>query len=383
MSWLLREYYSGKPFMRASHALVLLAVCVASCVAPPRGRPSVPIRYVGSSTVAIFLRDAEPVYKRATFTIDTEPESEGGEKAIVEGTTDLAGAAQAPRPETLRSGVVATLFGRDAIAVIVNAQNSITHLSLSHLRAIFTGEVRNWRELGGPDTAVEPFIVGPESATSKVFRTIVLQEEAYAGCQEVKPDRAIIESVQANPGAIGQISFSFLKDVSGVRALAIEGQEASETNLRYLVSRPLYLLWREGKPDVEAFVQWTQTGRGQRVVMQRFVGVRVVGAVRPVSEKAATGTLIVYTEAYAVYDGGIYYYPHRPYEILTRHGVPIRRVPNHRGDNDESPMKIDLPPETYLIRPETSRGGRPEFFVTIEPGKTTEVSVEELLKGGK
>lgn len=363
---------------------LLAATCgLLGWAMPSHGDAPVSIRYVGSSTVANFLRDAEPVYRGARFEIDTQPESAGGERAIVEGRTDLGGIADQPRPETLRLGVASTLIGRDAIAVVVNAKNPVTTLPLADLKAIFTGKLRNWKDVGGPDLLVQPFIVAAESATRKVFRTTVLGEQDYAGCEEITPDRDILAAVARTPGGVGQISFSFLNGATGVRTVSIEGEEPSVTNFDYPIGRPLYLLWREGKPEVEAFVEWTRTEEGQRVVMQRFVGVRVVGSVREAPEKAATGTLIVYTETYSVYDGGIYYYPHRGYEILTRHGAFLRRVENHRGDNDESPMKIDLPPGTYLVRPDTSRGTSPEFFVTIAPGKTTEFSVEELLKGRK
>ena len=94
----------------------------------------------------------------------------------------------------------------------------------------------------------------------------------------------------------------------------------------------------------------------------------------------ATGTLVVITETYTFDDGGIFYYPHRPYEILDRSGVLVRRVQNHRGENDERPMRIELRPDTYLIRVRSERGEVSEFFVTIEPDRVTELDVAQLLK---
>ena len=366
--------------MRNALALLVAAIGLTEGGLSAQSSSPVSIRYVGSSTVAIFLREAEPVYKRIRFQIDTQPESKGGEKAIVEGKADLAGIADRPQPATLRAGIAATLIGRDAIAVVVNAKNPVTNLSISQLRAVFTGMVSNWRELGGPDLRVQPFIVGPESATRHVFRKEVLGGQKYAGCREIKPDRDIIAAVGKTPGGIGQISFSFLNSSREVGTIAVEGEEPIVTNFSYPVARPLYLLWHEGNPEIEAFVQWTQTREGQRVVMRHFVGIRVVGSVRSARQGVSRGTLVVYTETYPIYDGGIYYYPHRPYEILDRFGDLIRRVPNHRGENDESPMRINLSPGTYLIRPQSSSGKRPEFYVRIESGKTTEVYVEELLR---
>lgn len=363
--------------------LLAVLLCVGGCAAGSRTGAPVPIRYVGSSTVALFLRDAEPAFGRAIFHIDTEPESEGGEEAMMRGSADLAGVARRPRPEVLRDGVVATLIGRDAIAVIVNNDNPVHDISRSDLRDVFTGKKRNWRELGGPDLPIVPHIVGEDSATRRVFRAAILGDEQYAtGCREIKPDSEIISAVADEPGGIGQISFSFLNGApSRVRPVSVDGRCPSVTNFEYPIARPLYLLWREGTPGVAAFADWTQSDEGQRIVMLHFVGTRVVGSVRGHAESdAPTGTLVVLTETFPVYDGGIYYYPHLPYDILNSRGALIRHVRNHHNDNDEDPTHIGLPPRTYLIRVETSRGTRPEFYVTIEAGRTTELNVQNLVR---
>jgi len=360
---------------------VLVAVLASACATPHEARPSAELAYVGSSTVANFLRDAEPVYGAVRLTIDTAPESEGGELAIEQGTTDLAGVAYPPRAETLRAGVTATLIGRDAIAVIVNDRNPVRELGRDQMRAIFTGQVRNWDELGGPDLSVRPLVVGEESATRRIFRGAVLAGAEYAGCEEVRPDRAILDAVAREPGGIGHISFSFLEGALGIHSVAVDGEWPSVTNFEYPITRPLYLLWRRGNPAVEAFVGWIQGEEGQRVVMRRFAGTGVVGSVQAVARAAeGMGTLVVRTETDPYMDDVLTYFPHRPYDVLTRDGRLVRRVPNHVGQHDEKPTSVDLPPGTYVIRTETSRWGRIECFVTIESGTSTEVDVEELLK---
>ena len=151
--------------------LFLLSLLGACRVAPPAQdqRSAGTLHYVGSSTVAVFVRSAEPVYGAVKFELDTQPESAGGEQAIVAGEADLAGIARVPEEATLEAGVIATLVGRDAIAVIVNAKNPVSDLSRADLGRIFSGELQNWRELGGPDLEIEPYIVGPDSATRRVF----------------------------------------------------------------------------------------------------------------------------------------------------------------------------------------------------------------------
>ncbi len=228
------------------------------------------LRYVGSSTIANFIRDAEPAYGRIRFILDTDPESAGGEIALLEGRADLAGVAGKPKPETLRKGVVATLIGRDAIAVVTNPANPVTSLLRSQLKDIFTGRLHNWKELGGPDLAVRPFIVGPASATRKIFRSAVLGAEDYAGCETVRPDAEIITKVAAEPGAIGHVSFSFLSAGGPVKACAVEGQRPVPTNFGYPIARSLYLLSWPGRTRVAEFISWTSTPKTRALLLKRF-----------------------------------------------------------------------------------------------------------------
>lgn len=375
-------------FQSMAHKLraVFAAGCIVliGCVSNEPVGPPVSVHYIGSSTVAVFLRDAELVYGGLEFQLDTAPESSGGEQAIVAGQTELAGIAAEPRAETLAAGVKATLIGRDAIAVVLNLDNPISGLSLAQLRGIFAGEIKNWSDVGGPDLAVVPFVAGRESATNRIFQQLVLQGVDYGEqCREVRPDRKILSEVSGTSGGIGQISFSFLRDgAAHVRAIAVDGEGPSVTNLSYPIARPLNLLTRGSNPAIERFLKWTQTDEGQQVVMRHFVGKRVVGAAVQRTGAANTGWLIVHTKTLSVYDGGIYYYPHRSYTVLNRRGDYVREVRNHRGDNDEHPTRIELPIGTYLIRADAPETGKVEFFVTVELAQTRSVDVDEFL-GGK
>jgi phosphate transport system substrate-binding protein len=241
--------------------------------APPaeaaRAGPST-LLYIGSSTVANFLQEAEPVYKRVRFVLDTLPESAGGERAMQDRNADLAGVAWDPLEETLERGVRATLIGTDTIALAVNEKNPVTQLSLAQLRGIFTGRISNWKEVGGLDLEVIPMIVGPESATRFVFRALVLGGEDYAAAKVVSPDSRIPMEVEAEPGGIGTISFSFLCAGGVVRVLSVDGKAPLPTSLDYPIARPLYLLWWPDNPQASEFIAWTGTKEAEEVLLKCF-----------------------------------------------------------------------------------------------------------------
>lgn len=261
--------------LAAGGLLALIAAVLAGCASARHNQNVSPtVRYVGSSTIANFIRDAEPVYGRARFVVDTEPESAGGEFAIVEGRADLAGMAGCPKTETLKQGVTATLIAHDAIAVVVNTSNPISDLTRPQLRDIFTGKIRNWKGVGGPDLPIRCFIVGPASATQKVFRSVVLGEAGYAGCEVVRPDAEILAKVHAEPGAIGQISFSFLGSCGETKLLAVDGEQPVPANAAYPITRPLYLLWWPGRARVADFVGWSRSAAAEPILLHRFAKAR-------------------------------------------------------------------------------------------------------------
>ena len=95
------------------------------------------VRYAGSSTIGKFIADARPVYGDAVIEISTRSVSAGGEQCAIAGTCDIGGVARAVDPDVLEHGVVATLIGRDAIAVVVHAGNPLRAIDRGPFGRIF------------------------------------------------------------------------------------------------------------------------------------------------------------------------------------------------------------------------------------------------------
>ena len=238
---------------------------------PAKTAGSDTLLYVGSSTIANFIHEAERPYGKARFIVDSVPESLGGERALQDGNADLAGVAWDPAEETLSLGIETTLIGTDTIAVIVNEKNPVTGLSLDQLRGIFTGKTKNWKDVGGPDLEIVPLAVGRESATRSVFRVLALGGEPYApDTRIVTPDSDMPMEVEAERGAIGTISFSFLCSGGVVRVLNVDGAQPIPGDIDYPIVRPLYLLWRAENPKAASFMRWVKSPPGQEVLARCF-----------------------------------------------------------------------------------------------------------------
>ena len=283
-----------KACLKVRELLSLSAVVALGLVAGCRGGPeaqsatTAPTRlragdafpptmlYVGSSTIANFLREAEPVYGKVKFVLDTVPESVGGEAAVRERLCDLAGTAMEPAEETRAEGVQVTLLGTDTIAVLVHPTNPLSNITITDLRRVFTGSVTNWKEIGGPNRPLVPMIVGPKSATGIVFRTLVLQSDDYAGCRLVTPDPEMPKEVEEEPGAIGILSFSFACASGAVKLLRVDGQPPAPSNLGYPLVRPLHLLWWSDNPRAADFAAWCGTDDGEKVLLKCFDRPRIL-----------------------------------------------------------------------------------------------------------
>ncbi len=250
-----------------------IVVCVALSMATVVAAET--IQYVGSSTVGQYMHEAVKVYTNAEFDINTEPESGGGEMATAAGRTDIGGVARDVKQEILDKGVKKFLIGKDAIGILVHPNNPVSELSFDQLRGIFSGNISNWKAVGGPDLPIDVYLVNPQSATRGVFQRVVMGDTKYGGKRitTIRPDPKIIEEVEKHPGGIGQLSFSFLGDAN-VKRIQPNGEEASVNNTNYPITRNLHLVTK-GEPTgiVKEFIEWTLSPDGQAIVKKFFVGI--------------------------------------------------------------------------------------------------------------
>ena len=181
-----------------------------------------------------------------TFTYN--PTGSGsGIQAVSEGRCDIGLSSRALKDDEKASGLKKTTLALDGIAIIVNPQNPVKDLSLEQIAKIYTGEITNWKDVGGEDAEIVRIGREAGSGTRDGFESITDTKDACQYRQELTSTGDVITTVSQNPNAIGYASLAAIKD--SVKALTVNGVAPTEATVKdgtYLVQRPFVLVTKEG-----------------------------------------------------------------------------------------------------------------------------------------
>jgi phosphate transport system substrate-binding protein len=198
-----------------------------------------------------------------------------GIASLLDKTCDIADSSRAIKDSELDKATTnrvdpqAHVVAMDGIAVIVNPVNSLSALTKKQLKDIYTGNISNWKELGGNDEKVVVVSRDSASGTFEAFATLAL------GGAKVRPDallqasnQAVASVVSRTPGAIGYVGLGYIN--SEVKALQLDGiTPTKETVLteKYALSRPLYM-YTNGAPTgtTRDFIEFIMSKEGQKIV---------------------------------------------------------------------------------------------------------------------
>lgn len=186
--------------------------------------------------------------------------SGSGIQAVSEGRCDIGLSSRALKDDEKASGLVETVVALDGIAIVVNPENPVSDLDIDTIAKIYTGEITNWKDVGGNDAEI--VLIGREagSGTRDGFESITDTKDACQYRQELTSTGDVINTVSQNPDAIGYASLSAVGD--SVKALTVGGVEATEATVKdgsYVVQRPFVLVTKEGtklSPAAQAFFDY-------------------------------------------------------------------------------------------------------------------------------
>ncbi len=200
-----------------------------------------------------------------------------GIAAMINGTVDIANASREMKPEEIasaeRRGIspVEFVVARDAIAIVVNPANPVSKLTLQQISEIYTGEITNWRELGGEDRPIVLLSRESNSGTYVYFLENVVRMGNQTSSLLFSPETLLMPSsegisaeVRLNVNAIGYDGLGYVTPDQKVVAVARDGRGpyvlpsiATVNDGSYPISRPLYM-YTAGKPvgQKRDFMDW-------------------------------------------------------------------------------------------------------------------------------
>ena len=182
------------------------------------------------------------------ITVTYNPTGSGsGIQAVSEGRCDIGLSSRALKDEEKASGLKETVVALDGIAIIVSPENPVSDLDVETIAKIYTGEITNWKDLGGSDAEI--VLIGREagSGTRDGFESITGTKDACKYRQELTSTGDVITTVSQNPDAIGYASLAAVSDK--VKTLTVGGVTPTEDTVKdggYVIQRPFVLVTKDG-----------------------------------------------------------------------------------------------------------------------------------------
>jgi phosphate transport system substrate-binding protein len=169
-------------------------------------------------------------------------------------------------------------IAEDGIAVIVHKSNPVSNLTIDQIRDIFSGKIKNWKEVGGKDAKIVVVTREEGSGTRGAFEEIVMGKSAkITDSAIVQPSTGAVKTtVSQDENAIGYISIGVLD--STVKGVKVEGVEPTEKNVKlgkYKIKRPfLFLVSKNPTKVTKAFIDFVLSDEGQAIVAKNYISVK-------------------------------------------------------------------------------------------------------------
>lgn len=236
----------------------------------------------GSDTMVILVQRWTELYptKNVSFQV-TGGGSGTGIAALINGTTDICSSSRPMKPaeiaqmkEKFGRVPVEIRVARDGISIYVHKDNPISKITLKQLQDIFTGKIKNWKQLGGTDQSIILYSRENNSGTYEFFKEHVLQKKDFApNTQHMPGTSAVVGAVAMDRWGIGYGGAAYTVGVKEVQVALDESKPhypPNEDNIlsgKYPISRFLFF-YIKNKPQgqMKEFIDWVIGKGGQKVV---------------------------------------------------------------------------------------------------------------------
>ncbi|MEQ8236116.1 MAG: phosphate ABC transporter substrate-binding protein [Syntrophomonadaceae bacterium] len=194
-----------------------------------------------------------------------------GIEAAVSGAANIGASSRALKDEEKSKGLVDTTIALDGIAIVVHPTNTVSNLKSEDVMNIYLGNIKNWKEVGGPDAVITIVSREEGSGTRDAFTDLVMKKKDIVKTAIIQNSTgAVRTTVAGDKNAIGYVSMASV--TQEVRALSIDGVAANEANVKagtYKIQRP-FLYATKGAPEglAKAFIDFVLSAEGQKLIVE-------------------------------------------------------------------------------------------------------------------
>jgi len=257
---------------RRRFALCLLALVVVLSSGCRGGRSRNELTLAGSTSIQPFADKWAEVFMASHLGLGVDVQGGGssaGIQACKSGACQIGMSSRELKGE--EKDLTAIVIARDGLAIIVHPSNPVRGLKVAEVKQVFSGDITDWKTLGGPDKRITVVTREEGSGTRGAFQELVMgKTRIFRGAITEDSNGTVREIVTHDPAAIGFISLGLVN--SQVRALALDGAEANDENIgngSYRLVRP-FLFVSRGEPTglAKQFVDFVLSDEGQALVKE-------------------------------------------------------------------------------------------------------------------
>lgn len=261
--------------------IMLILVVMASVTAFSQTK----ITVKGSDTMVILAQKWAELYMKSYPSVSIQVTGGGsgvGITALINGTTDICNASRPMKQteiEKLKARYntlgVEIPCAKDGVTIFLNEANKVNELSLKQLSDIYTGKVRNWKEVGGNDAEIRLYGRENSSGTYTYFHDEVVKNDYAANTQSLPGTAAVVNAVKKDVNGIGYGGAAYavgVKHATVKKDAGSPGYVPTNENIAkgvYPITRYLYMYLRNRPTgETKKYIDWILSPEGQMVVTE-------------------------------------------------------------------------------------------------------------------